>query len=46
MQKPDCQVNRRTKHFLIYQMQMATSEDFKEGITAFMQKRPAEFKGR
>ena len=31
---------------VIYQMQMATSEDFKEGITAFMQKRPAEFKGR
>ena len=30
---------------VIYQMQMALTEDFKEGVTAFMQKRPAQFKG-
>lgn len=31
---------------VMYQMQMATTEDFKEGVSAFMQKRPAQFKGR
>lgn len=31
---------------VIYQMQMAITEDFKEGVTAFMQKRPAQFKGQ
>jgi 2-(1,2-epoxy-1,2-dihydrophenyl)acetyl-CoA isomerase len=29
----------------MYQMQMATTDDFKEGVSAFMQKRPAQFKG-
>ena len=30
---------------VMYQMQMATTDDFKEGVSAFMQKRPAQFKG-
>ena len=30
---------------VIFQMQMAQTEDFKEGVTAFLQKRPAVFKG-
>ncbi|MFW2177675.1 MULTISPECIES: enoyl-CoA hydratase/isomerase family protein [unclassified Moraxella] len=31
---------------VIYQMQMALTEDFKEGVTAFMQKRLAKFTGK
>lgn len=31
---------------VIYQMQMALTDDFKEGVSAFMQKRPANFTGK
>lgn len=31
---------------VIYQIQLAQSEDFAEGVAAFMQKRPAKFTGR
>ncbi len=31
---------------VMYQMQMSLTEDFKEGVSAFMQKRPAKFTGR
>ena len=31
---------------VLYQMQMAVTDDFKEGVTAFMQKRPAKFTGK
>lgn len=31
---------------VMYQMQMALTDDFKEGVSAFMQKRPAKFTGK
>lgn len=31
---------------VMYQMQMALTDDFKEGVSAFMQKRPANFTGK
>lgn len=35
-----------THHVLLQTMQLFGTKDFREGITSFMEKRPAEFKGR
>jgi enoyl-CoA hydratase/carnithine racemase len=35
-----------THHVLLQTIQLFGTKDFREGITSFMEKRPAEFKGR